>query len=1171
MSVDKTVNVEQVNSQTDSINSLTKSIDKLFGSVNKLSKSYESQSSILNNYSSSFQQSANAMSNFNDMSDLSINSISSLDDATKDLSDTIGSQLTSSLEDASKKLKSTRESFQKFEENMKKSSDVLSIFTQPLSKITALIPGLNKAFKSIGGFTKSSYSLYKSVSLTTDTFGKFALVSKGIGAVLGGVVGAGLGVVSFAFNAVTKAAGFALSAVSGFASFAMNVFKGIKDVAFGFVKTIMTIPLQIAKVSAEVGNKLRKIIVEQIGNASEDSKKLFDHSSELGKTIASVSLQTIGLIGAFTQTNSEATRLFGTFENYQKKQYEAVDSLGQFADLYGAQLARGTKEAYYFEQAQQALSLTATDNLYLVTEAAKNGEAVYSTIERRRFALESVSKEFDLDRKRLSTNFNKLRVDITNFGHLSDNELYKVTARATELGLEVKGLTSIFSKFDTFEGAATSAAQLSQMFGMNVDALDLIRAKDPMEIVDMFREAMFQTGRSFDDMNRHEKSLLASQTGMSAEQLKIAMNFRTMGKSAEETRAAMAAATPEGKQIKAIKEMSGVIKSFKKTLEFNNLFDSIKHGFDNMIIRNAKLRKAFMGMSLGYEGIANFITGLSKNKDVTGALEALAGVVRQITTILTGPDMKKAITTGIKFISNAIQYIMFEYNRLANNTDINEFGTKLEGNIRSLFGPKSVLYKIADSLWKVGKKIAKGIIFGFLLVFPDIASSLFDTFRNAITSISRMLKGDESTKGFKKWVMSLFGSSEKEANKIAGEWSNLFTKIKDEWNKDGGIFDLDTGPFATMFDYLTNKLKSVGLPIGAAIGDAITKSIASNFPKLASFFGMSDDDIEKYNRKQGKTLLTDARSKVGKKGGVKGLEEATGKLEKKVFHHDVFDDDWTSSATKSMVKGALDNSALQQSNQLLLAAKEAEMAAKYKDVNSADIVSKLKKEQTEEWFGNIEEDNISGYIEKAAANQGEMTTDQLHRFRKDMKQLLLLRFKESMYSEGSRGYEKNRDFAEHFLGAINDYKPKDKTGSIFNYNKSQGEINESAASLQSLKMGESNAKYSQNYKSNIKARDQIDSIRNQLIEKALSDGKVTTQELQAIRELITAFKNGTQKSVELTLNDEVIATSFINLLGDPNMNANLQNTIQSLSANNGVALQPANGNSRTNRQAANDK
>ena len=66
--------------------------------------------------------------------------------------------------------------------------------------------------------------------------------------------------------------------------------------------------------------------------------------------------------------------------------------------------------------------------------------------------------------------FFQLRKDITNFGHLSDIELQRVAARATQLGVEMKDLAGVFNKFGTFEDAANSAALLSQTFGMNVDA-----------------------------------------------------------------------------------------------------------------------------------------------------------------------------------------------------------------------------------------------------------------------------------------------------------------------------------------------------------------------------------------------------------------------------------------------------------------------------------------------------------------------------------------------------------------------------------------------------------------------------------------------------------------------------------------------------------------------------
>ena len=43
---------------------------------------------------------------------------------------------------------------------------------------------------------------------------------------------------------------------------------------------------------------------------------------------------------------------------------------------------------------------------------------------------------------------------------------------------------------------------------MNIDALSLLTAKDPGEIVDQFRDAMFATGKAYDDLNRHEKQLM---------------------------------------------------------------------------------------------------------------------------------------------------------------------------------------------------------------------------------------------------------------------------------------------------------------------------------------------------------------------------------------------------------------------------------------------------------------------------------------------------------------------------------------------------------------------------------------------------------------------------------------------------------------------------------------
>ena len=60
----------------------------------------------------------------------------------------------------------------------------------------------------------------------------------------------------------------------------------------------------------------------------------------------------------------------------------------------------------------------------------------------------------------------------------------------TQMGVKMQDAAAIFGKFSTFEDAANASAMLSQTFGMNVDAMKLIEAQIPGEIIDMFRHAM---------------------------------------------------------------------------------------------------------------------------------------------------------------------------------------------------------------------------------------------------------------------------------------------------------------------------------------------------------------------------------------------------------------------------------------------------------------------------------------------------------------------------------------------------------------------------------------------------------------------------------------------------------------------------------------------------------
>lgn len=1171
------IDVGNITSQTNAMNSLTKSIEKAFGSINKLTKAYEGQASILSDFTTTFNNNIDGQNRFNDLLKTSSERLSDLEKSSRDASNSIENDLTESLDSVTESLSKARKGFSEFETNMKKTSDVLSMFTNPLSRITALIPGVNKGFSKLGGFAKSGYSLYKAFKLTSDGFGKFAILSKATGMILGGVVSAGLGAASLGFSAFGKAISISINLLKGFGKLVANVFGTLKDLSVGYVKSIFSIPMKIASFAAGIGNKLRKLIVEEIGGASEDSKKLFDHSSSLGKSIANISNQAVSMIGAFTRTNSEATKLFGDASNYAKKQYEAVDSLGQFADLYGTQITKNTKATMYYERVQQKLGLTAEDNLYIAREAAKNGEALFEVHQRRIVALESTSKEFDLDSKRLSKNFNKLRVDITNFGHLSNNELMKVTARATELGIEAKSLTNIFAKFNTFESAATSAAQLSQVFGMNVDALDLIRAKDPMEIVDMFREAMYQTGRSFDDLNRHEKALMASQTGMSAEQLTIAMNFRTMGKSAKETRAAMAAATPEARQIKAMKEMSGAVKDFKKTLQFNNLFDAVSHGIENMIATNPKLAKSAMNISKGYEGISNFIQTLDDVKDggtnpIVEGLITLSETISNIGELLAGQEMKKALGGGIRAISNLANYLFFnpnkpEYKKDAKKAEAarKKYYTDMINDFGMIFQEGGPVRNILSGLYNIGQKIGNTLLAGFIELFPTVVTKTVKFIGDLANKITEAASGESSgiSDSLQKWL----GIDNKQMGRIKNNWSKMFKEL----GKEGGLFDFEKGPLATMYDSVSNKFISIASEVGSIIGDSMVAVLADNFPKLASAFGMSDKDIEQHQRKR--KLAKDSKSititekdlvdsqknkKLAKVVEAKKIdvEKAIKKGDQVIKHIDA---SYTTSERKRQIVGALSNEQLRKAHE----SRRTSIAYDQYRESSIDLEKEFKgsrqfirghigrdvKEQFEEVLNRIEK----GYKQ-------DITHEELIKRRKEIfkyyQSLMFEQMSKQVAKDGHLGPSGGGGYVRQTGEYLKDLREQ--------YLESDFEGSDDVSRARAKKASEVSAS-----KARAAARaadaprfNKVNEIYLELQKRAMEKDGMSKNEAASLNALAQAL-NSHQKEVVLKLDGEKISSVVVGLLDTPEGASAITNLLHSKKNNidgTGRTQVPSEGN-----------
>jgi len=95
-------------------------------------------------------------------------------------------------------------------------------------------------------------------------------------------------------------------------------------------------------------------------------------------------------------------------------------------------------------------------------------------------------------------------------------DAFKDLARISKItGMELGKLIALTEKFDTFEGAAERAGMLNAALGGNfVNAMDLMMETDPAARFEMIRDAIKDTGLTFDDMSYYQRKFYTEAAGL---------------------------------------------------------------------------------------------------------------------------------------------------------------------------------------------------------------------------------------------------------------------------------------------------------------------------------------------------------------------------------------------------------------------------------------------------------------------------------------------------------------------------------------------------------------------------------------------------------------------------------------------------------------------------------
>ena len=457
----------------------------------------------------------------------------------------------------------------------------------------------NRGADAANNATNSSRGLFKNLSV-----GKTAALGFGVG-------------LFSAFKGTTKI-------LSSVASGVMSVVTSLGKLAFAIISTPFKI---LGGLIAEAGSKtgVSEIRValneirEQFGSLASNEGQMF------ASTVQDVRSQMQDLAG----TGLRMARVYGY---HREGVAAAMRSFMEIASALGPALHSMTDalkgNQVQLDMQRRGLGLTAEAFADVMSAARDMGKDPIDAMTRFSGVALSYSKQFGINVKTMSKGMAEITKDVENFGNMGVEEMARVTTYAQKLGVEIATLGKLSQKWMNFDDAAQSASMLSQAFGMNIDAMQMMQEQNPAKQAQMLKDAFDQTGRSVQNMTKQELQLLSTTMGLSAEEARRFLageaNYNELGKEAESEIDVMK------EQSKIMQEMADNIKRLTRqgTRQFSSFFDSISQGFSVgfkrteeyrglMIDMNRSLREGYkFGIKLGrmfmreFPGVQKMFKGL---------------------------------------------------------------------------------------------------------------------------------------------------------------------------------------------------------------------------------------------------------------------------------------------------------------------------------------------------------------------------------------------------------------------------------------------------------------------------------------------------------------------------------------------------------------------------------
>ena len=213
----------------------------------------------------------------------------------------------------------------------------------------------------------------------------------------------------------------------------------------------------------------------------------------------------------------EVNMLKDVFKDSMEVMTRYEDMIDAYNTTYGPAFSRGliknqTDVAYM----QKNFNLTA-DQLgnFLAKEVAQTGEATTTMMDDLKTFSYGLSAQTGISAKLIAKDTVEIVSNVERFGNVTVEEAARMSTALKQLGVDYGQLNNMVGQFQSFDTAATKVGELSAVFGIHLDAVEMMNLAntDQEAMMHKMRDAFDESGQSLEDMNIAQKNLLADQAG----------------------------------------------------------------------------------------------------------------------------------------------------------------------------------------------------------------------------------------------------------------------------------------------------------------------------------------------------------------------------------------------------------------------------------------------------------------------------------------------------------------------------------------------------------------------------------------------------------------------------------------------------------------------------------